>query len=51
MESMKKQISVMVAQSAIYRECDVNNRKSVTEQRLSEEGNHGTRSREKSCVW
>jgi len=39
MESMKKQIQVMVAISASYRKCDVNNRKPVIVQRRSEAGN------------
>jgi len=47
MESIQKQFSVMVAKSGSYRKCDVNNRKSVTVQRRSDAGNHGTKSRVK----
>jgi hypothetical protein len=45
MESMQKQLSAMVAKSVSYQKCDVNNRKSVTVQRRSDAGNHGTKSR------
>ena len=44
MESVQKQISVMVAKSDIYRKYEVNNRKSVTVQGSSEVGYHGTKS-------